>query len=365
MQNFESYYSLAIDTLKKLINTPSLSREENLAAEIIEDLLKLKNYKTHRHHHNVWAFSKDYKAERPTLLLNSHLDTVKPSKQWTKDPFKAEEINAKLYGLGSNDAGASLVSLLAVFLALENTKQSYNRVFVASAEEEISGLNGFESIQGQLGAIQVGIVGEPTQMQMAIAEKGLLVLDCEAKGRAGHAARDEGINAISLAMKDIHWLENYRFEKESNFLGPVKMTVSQINAGTQHNVVPDSCKLVVDVRFNECYTNKEVYEIINKHLKSEVKARSFRLNSSGISLNHPIVKKGISLNMGTYGSPTTSDQALMKGFPTIKLGPGDSARSHSTDEFIYLDEIKKGMMAYWELLNNLKIKKTRTYEIMG
>lgn len=355
MQNLELYNSLAIDTLKKLINTPSLSGKENEAASIIEKLLHQYHYQTHRSHHNVWAFCKDYQADRPTLLLNSHLDTVKPSKQWTKDPFKAEEIGAKLFGLGSNDAGASLVSLLAVFLALEDTKQSYNRVFVASAEEETSGLNGFESIQGQLGAIHLGIIGEPTQMQMAVAEKGLLVLDCEAIGKAGHAARDEGVNAILIAMKDIQWLENYKFEKGSSFLGPVKMTVSQINAGTQHNVVPDSCKLVVDVRFNECYTNKEVYGIIKKHLKSDIKARSFRLNSSGISINHPIVKKGISLNMSTYGSPTTSDQALMKDFPTIKIGPGDSARSHSADEFIYLDEIKNGMMNYWELLNNLKL----------
>lgn len=355
MQNLDNYYKLAIQTLKDLIQTPSFSKDEIQTADLIELVLKQNNYKTYRKQNNVWAFCKDYKSGRPTLLLNSHLDTVKPNEQWTKDPFVAEENEGKLFGLGSNDAGASLVSLLAVFMALEEEHQSYNRVFVASAEEEISGTNGFELIQNQLGNINAGIVGEPTQMKMAVAEKGLMVLDCTAHGKPGHAARNEGINAISLALQDIQWIQNYNFEKESALLGPVKMNVTQINAGSQHNVVPALCHFVVDVRVNEQYSNQEVFQIISEHLSSEVNARSFRMNSSGISMEHTLVKKGLSLKMQTYGSPTTSDQAIMKGFPTLKLGPGDSSRSHTADEFIYLDEIKNGIEKYWQLLNQLKI----------
>ena len=355
----EKYINIATETLQQLIATPSYSKEEHLVVEIINNVLVNEGYKTHRKKNNVWAFSKDYQEGRPTLLMNSHLDTVKASDKWTKNPFEPLIEEGKLYGLGSNDAGGCLVSLMATFLALESENQSYNRVFVASAEEENSGFDGFECVQDELGRIDVGIVGEPTLMDMAIAEKGLMVLDCEAEGKSGHAARNEGINAISIAMEDINWLHSYKFEKESEILGPVKMTVTQIEGGHQHNVVPASCKFVVDVRTNEHYDNETAYKLISSHLKSKISARSFRLNSSGIELEHPLVQKGLSLGMKWYGSPTTSDQAIMRGFPTVKLGPGDSARSHTADEFIYLFEIREGVKKYFRLLNGLDISKLR------
>ena len=349
------YISLATETLQKLIATKSYSKDEEKAVEIINEVLIQQGYKTHRKKNNVWAFSKAYIEGRPTLLMNSHLDTVKASEKWTKDPFEPLIEDSKLYGLGSNDAGGCLVSLMASFFALDVENQQYNRVFVASAEEENSGFDGFECVQAELGRIDVGIVGEPTLMDMAIAEKGLMVIDGEAEGKPGHAARDEGINAISIAMEDILWLHNYKFEKESERLGAVKMTVTQIEAGKQHNVVPASCKFVVDVRTNEHYSNEKVFEIIQRHLKSKIKARSFRLNSSGIALEHPLIQAGLGLDMNWYGSPTTSDQAIMRGFPTVKLGPGDSARSHTADEFIFLYEIRDGIEKYFRLLNGLKL----------
>jgi acetylornithine deacetylase len=351
----EKYVELATETLKKLIATKSYSKEEENAVEIINELLIQQGYKTHRKKNNVWAFSKDYQQGRPVLLMNSHLDTVKASEKWTKNPFEPLIEDGKLYGLGSNDAGGCLVSLMAAFLALDAENQQYNRVFVASAEEENSGFDGFECVQPELGRIDVGIVGEPTLMDMAIAEKGLMVVDAEAEGKLGHAARNEGINAISIAMEDIQWLHNYKFEKESEKLGAVKMTVTQIEGGTQHNVVPSSCKFVIDVRTNEHYSNEEAFAIIQKHLKSKMKARSFRLNSSGIELEHPLIQNGLKLGMKWYGSPTTSDQAIMRGFPTVKLGPGDSARSHTADEFIYLSEIQEGIEKYYRLLNGLSL----------
>jgi len=351
--NLEKYIGIALNTLKELISIQSYSKEENQVADLMEKKLSELGYSVNRKGNNVWAFNKDFKEGKPVLLMNSHLDTVKPNEKWTKDPFTPEISEDKLYGLGSNDAGGCLVSLFATFLALEETEQEYNRVFCASAEEEISGKNGFELVQNEIGRIDVGIVGEPTLMEMAIAEKGLMVLDCEAKGIPGHAARNEGLNAISVAMKDIEWLHSYQFEKKSNVLGPVKMTVTQVNAGKQHNVIPSSCKFVVDVRTNEHYTNTKAFSIIQKHLKSDAIARSFRMNSSGIPLEHPLVQNGISLNMSHYGSPTTSDQAIMKGFPTLKLGPGDSARSHTADEFIYVKEIGDGIEKYYNLLNGL------------
>jgi len=354
MEKLEKYINLATDTLKQLIATPSYSKQEKQVADLMEDILKNQDYKTNRKKNNVWVYSKDYVQGRPTMLMNSHLDTVKASDKWTKDPFKPLVEDGKLYGLGSNDAGGCLVSLMATFLALDDEKQSYNRVFVASAEEENSGFDGFECVQAELGKLDVGIVGEPTLMDMAIAEKGLMVLDCEAEGKLGHAARNEGINAISIAVEDINWLQSFKFEKESEILGQVKMTVTQIEAGHQHNVVPASCKFVVDVRTNEHYNNEIAYEMIKKHLKSKVTARSFRLNSSGIEMEHPLIKAGLKMGMNWYGSPTTSDQAIMRGFPTLKLGPGDSARSHTADEFIYVDEIKSGIEKYFKLLNGLK-----------
>ncbi|NOU58196.1 M20 family metallo-hydrolase [Marinifilum caeruleilacunae] len=349
------YKDIALSILKELISIQSFSKEENHVADLMEKKLDEFGYQVNRVGNNVWVFNKDFKEGRPVLLMNSHLDTVKPNEKWSKDPFTPEEIEGKLFGLGSNDAGGCLVSLMATFLALEETQQDYNRVFCASAEEEISGKNGFELVQDKIGRIDVGIVGEPTLMEMAIAEKGLMVLDCEAKGVPGHAARNEGVNAIGVAMNDIEWFHTFQFENESEMLGPVKMTVTQINAGKQHNVIPASCTYVVDVRTNEFYSNEKAFEIIEEHVESTVRARSFRMNSSGISLEHPLIKKGLKQGMKYYGSPTTSDQAIMKGFPTLKLGPGDSARSHTADEFIYIKEIGKGIEKYYNLLNGLEI----------
>ena len=343
------FYEQAISLLKRLIATPSVSRSEEKTADILQEYLQKNGFEVKRKHNNVWAEYITGKT-KPTVLLNSHHDTVKPVSTWTRNPYQAEEENGKLYGLGSNDAGAPLVSLLMTFIHLSKQKNtSYNYIFLASAEEEVSGQNGIASVLPELGKIDFAIVGEPTGMDAAIAEKGLMVLDCTAKGKAGHAARNEGVNAISIALRDIQKLENYRFEKKSEFLGAVKMTVTQINAGTQHNIVPETCTFVVDVRTNEHYSNKEVFELIDNMLQSEVKARSFRLNSSSISPEHEIVKKAKRLGIKTYGSPTLSDQALMN-FPSMKIGPGRSERSHTADEFVYLDEIKKGIDLYIKLL---------------
>ncbi|WP_372645882.1 M20 family metallo-hydrolase [Ancylomarina sp.] len=356
MKNLEIYKALAIETLKGLITIQSYSKEEYLAADLMEKVLKSYQYETHRKGNNVWAFGKHNAEGKALLLLNSHLDTVNASASWTKDPFEPLVEDGKLYGLGSNDAGGCLCSLMATFIALDEMEQPYNLVFAASAEEEISGKNGFELIQDEIGKIDIGIVGEPTLMQMAIAEKGLMVLDVEAKGKSGHAARGEGVNAIEKAMKDLQWFQTYKFDKESDILGSVKMTVTQIAAGSQHNVVPDSCRFVVDVRSNEHYSNQELFELINQQIESDVKARSFRMNSSCIDLKHPLVQAGIKMGRSYYGSPTTSDQAIMKGFPTLKFGPGDSARSHTADEFIYLSEIEEGIEIYYQLLNGLEIQ---------
>lgn len=342
-------YQQAIDLLKTLISTPSISRQEERTADLIEGFLKNKGFIVKRKHNNVWGEHINDKS-KPTVLLNSHHDTVKPVVSWTRNPYGAKIEDGKLYGLGSNDAGASLVSCMMTFIYLSKQKNtSYNYIFLASGEEEVSGANGISSVLPDIGKIDFAIVGEPTGMNMAIAEKGLMVLDCTAKGKAGHAARNEGINAISIAVDDIKKLENYQFQKKSELLGDVKLTVSQINAGTQHNVVPETCAFVVDVRTNEYYSNEEVYEIIADLLKSELKARSFRLNSSSISKKHEIVQKGLALGLRSFGSPTLSDQALMS-FPSMKIGPGESARSHTADEFIYLSEIEKGIETYIELL---------------
>lgn len=350
----QHYIDDSIALLRSMIRIPSLSREEGNVATIIEEQLTSWGYKPYREGNNVWIFSSFWNEDLPTILLDSHIDTVRPGKAWIRDPFGAEIVEDKLYGLGSNDAGASVVSLLAAFRQLEQNPQPYNLIFCASAEEEVSGLNGIASVLEQFGKINLAVVGEPTRMQMAVAEKGLIVLDCEAKGKSGHAARNEGENAIYKAMADIKVLTELSLPKESPILGPVKITVTQIEAGTQHNVVPDSCKFVADVRTNECYTNKEVYEIIDQAIESEVRPRSFRLNSSGISLEHPFVQRGIALGLTHYGSPTTSDQAVIP-CTSVKIGPGDSARSHTVDEYILLSEIKKGVEIYIQLLDQLEL----------
>ncbi len=354
MNNIQSNSAEAFDLLQKLIAIESFSRQEDSAADLVASFLKAKGLDVQRKGNNVWCWAAPKDETKPVILLNSHIDTVKPSNKWTYPPFTPTLKGDVLYGLGSNDAGGPLVSLLATFLALKNTEQSYNLIFAASAEEEISGSNGIASILEQIGTVDLGIVGEPTQMEMAIAEKGLMVLDCEAIGKSGHAAREEGINAIYKAMEDIEWFRTYQFPKTSELFGPVKMTISQIEAGTQHNVVPDSCKFVVDVRVNEKYSNQEALDHICKRVSCKVVARSTRLNSSSITLDHPIVKKGLELNRKYYGSPTTSDQALMN-FTTIKIGPGDSARSHTADEYITYSEIKNGIETYIKMLDQLNL----------
>lgn len=344
----------AIGLLKKLIATPSFSKEEQNTADIIDRFLESKGVRTKTHLNNIWAQNTFYDPAKPTLLLNSHHDTVKPNKGYTLDPFTPIEKEGKLFGLGSNDAGGCLVSLMAVFLYYYNKPTlKYNLVIAATAEEEISGHNGIEALLPRLGAIDCGIVGEPTQMQMAVAEKGLLVLDAVAQGRAGHAARNEGENALYKAVKDIQWIQSYQFSNVSDLLGPVKMSVTVIETDNKaHNVVPAQCKFVIDCRINELYSFEEILEVIKANIQSEIQPRSTRLRSTAISLDHPLIKAGTKLGRTYYGSPTTSDKALMP-FQTLKMGPGDSARSHTADEFIYLDEIKNGIDLYIQLLNQI------------
>jgi acetylornithine deacetylase len=344
----------AIGLLKQLIATPSFSKEEDKTAAIIENFLKSHGVKTNRHINNIWATNKFYHESKPTILLNSHHDTVKPNKGYTFDPFIPIEKDGKLFGLGSNDAGGSLVSIISVFLFFHDQENlKYNLVLGISAEEEISGKNGVEALLSVLPKIDCGIVGEPTLLQMAIAERGLMVLDCVAKGKAGHAARNEGENAIYKAMMDIEWLYTYQFEKVSEFLGPVKMTVTSIETENKaHNVVPSECRFILDVRINELYTHEEALDIIEKNLQSSVTMRSDRLRSSMIPLDHPLVKAGLNLGRSYYGSPTSSDKALMS-FPALKIGPGDSARSHTADEFIFVDEIREGIDLYIKLLEQV------------
>ena len=349
----KALYSKAIELLKQLISTPSLSKEEDKTAALIADWFKNENIELKQDLNNVWCINKYFDASRPTILLNSHHDTVKPNQGYTKDPFSPEIEDGKLYGLGSNDAGASLVSLMATFSHFYGQQDlKYNLIIAATAEEENSGPNGLAHLKTQLPPIDFAIVGEPTGMNLAIAEKGLLVIDGMAEGTAGHAAHPNNDNAIYNALTDIQWIEKYQFPKVSDLLGPVKMTVTQINAGQQHNVVPDQCHFVVDVRVNECYSNEEVFSIIDENTKSEMKARSFRLNSSSIPLDHPFVQGGIKLGRTTYGSPTLSDQAILT-CPSVKIGPGDSTRSHQADEYIYINEIEEGIELYIDMLNEI------------
>lgn len=343
----------AVSFLKQLIAIPSFSKEESLTADLIENHLLQKGIKTFRVGNNVWAKNKYYNSQLPTILLNSHHDTVKPNSGYTLNPFECMEADGKLFGLGSNDAGGALVSLMATFLhfyAQENLK--YNLIFSATAEEEISGVNGVASILEKLGEIDFGIVGEPTEMNLAIAEKGLLVIDCIAYGSSAHAAHENPNNAIVNALKDLEWLSNFQFPKISETLGKVKMNVTIINSGIQHNVIPDKCEFTVDIRTTDVYSNQEVFNIIQQNISSAVSARSLRLNPSSIDSQHPFVQAGIGLGKTTYGSPTISDRAVMN-FPTVKIGPGDSLRSHSSDEYIFIEEIEEGIELYIKMLSKI------------
>lgn len=347
-------FSKALNLLKLLIAIPSFSRQERETASLLVQFLNENGVDAQQLGNNVYAFNKYFQPGKPTLLLNSHHDTVKPDKAYTLDPFTAVEEDGKLFGLGSNDAGGSLVALIATFLSFYEVQDlGYNIIFVASAEEEISGSGGIEAVLPVLPPIDFAIVGEPTLMQMAVAEKGLMVLDCTAIGITGHAARNEGENALYKAMADIQWISTYQFEKISPFLGPVKTTVTVIETDNKaHNVVPAICKFVVDVRVNELYTFEEITTIIQQHFQSTIQPRSFRLKSSSIDENHPLVMAGKSLGKTTYGSPTTSDKALMP-FPALKMGPGNSARSHTANEFIYVNEINEAIEDYIKIINQL------------
>ncbi|MES2380060.1 MAG: M20 family metallo-hydrolase [Bacteroidota bacterium] len=343
----------AIDLLKKLIAIPSFSKEENLSADLIAACLQQKEIAVWRSGNNVWTKNKYYNVQLPTILLNSHHDTVKPNAGYTLNPFEPTEKDGKLFGLGSNDAGGALVSLLATFLFFYKQQNlQYNFIFSATAEEEISGIHGVSSILDELGEIDFAIVGEPTEMNIAIAEKGLMVLDCVAQGTAAHVAHDNPNNAIVNALNDIIWLSTFAFPKVSETLGKIKMNVTMIQSGIQHNIVPDRCEFTVDIRTTDVYSNQEVLDIIQQHISSAVSPRSLRLNPSSIPVHHPFVQAGIDLGKLTYGSPTTSDMALMN-FPSVKIGPGNSLRSHSSNEFIFIDEIKEGIELYIKMLSKI------------
>ena len=354
MMTQEQYVSDAVQLLKKLIATPSVSRNEKNAADIMEQTIRSYGFKTQREANNLWIIDPHYDESRPTLLLNAHIDTVKPVASWSRDPFSPDVEDGVLYGLGSNDCGGGLCSLLQIFRMLTEKPQSYNLIYLASAEEEVSGKDGITRALPLLPHIDLAIVGEPTGMNPAVAEKGLMVLDVIAHGKSGHAARNEGVNAIYEALDDMRWIRDYKFEKVSEFLGPTKMTLTVVNAGTQHNVIPDKCTMLVDIRTNEFYDNEEVYEFIRQHLKSEVKAHSFRLKSSRIDPEHPLIRKCVAMGMKPFGSPTLSDQALMH-FPSFKLGPGESSRSHSANEFIRISEIRDAIAKYETLLDGAAI----------
>lgn len=342
-----------IDLLKNMIRIPSFSRDEGAVADFLERWMLTEGFEARRLGNNLWIESGPADG-RPTILLNAHIDTVKPASGYTRDPFTPEIEDGCLYGLGSNDDGGSLVALLETYSRLIQKEQPYRLIFSATAEEEVSGKGGLDLILPELGRIDFGVMGEPTGMRMAVAERGLMVLDCTAYGKSGHAARNEGVNAIYKAIEDIQWFKSHSFDRVSDFLGAVKMSVTQINAGTQHNVVPDKCTFVVDVRPNGMYTNPELLELIKSSVSCEVKERSTRIGSSHLPMDHPAVVRGLSLGLEPFGSPTTSNQALCH-FPTLKIGPGDSARSHSADEYIRLDEIADGIETYVALLDGLTL----------
>ena len=354
MMDIKQYTNDAVELLMELIKTPSVSHEEAAAADVLADFIGKWGMPFQRIGNNI-LIQEELDPEKPTLLLNAHIDTVKPVATWTRDPFTPVVEGDHLYGLGANDCGGGLVSLLQVYRILRGSAskhRKYNLVYLASCEEEVSGENGFRLALSHLPKIDVAIVGEPTGMQPAIAEKGLMVIDGVARGKSGHAARNEGVNAIYEALDDLVWLRDYRFKKESPLLGATKMTVTVINSGTQHNVVPDECHFVIDVRTNEYYQNEYLFAFLQKHMKkSELKARSFRLSSSHIPIGNPLVQKCIKMGMVPFGSPTLSDQALMP-FLSMKLGPGESSRSHSADEFICISEIEKAIETYVLLISN-------------
>lgn len=337
----------AILLLKRMIAIPSISRQEEKLADMLQQYMLEQGCNVMRHNNNLMAKSNNFNNQKPAILLNAHIDTVKPVDSWATNPFEPVEKNGAIYGLGANDCGGGLVALLHTFLMLKDKKD--NLVFLASAEEEVSGKNGIESVIPLLPNIDFAIVGEPTGMQPAIAEKGLMVIDATAEGLSGHAARNEGINAIYIAIDDINWLRNYKFEKVSELLGPVKATTTVIQAGTQHNVIPDKCHFTIDIRSNECYSNEEIFNILKEHMKSKLTPRSFRLASSHIDIKHTFVQKCMALGKIPFGSPTLSDQALMP-FPSLKMGPGKSERSHTANEFIKIDEINDAIQTYLQLL---------------
>ena len=354
LPNTENAAREAIALLQRLIATQSFSREEARTAEILSDYLEGRSLQVQRLMNNVWVKSAGFDPDKPTILLNSHHDTVKPAATYTRDPFSPDILEDTLFGLGSNDAGGALVCLLQAFLLLnEIPDRQFNLIFAASSEEEISGQNGIAALLPELGTIDLAIVGEPTGMQMAVAEKGLMVIDAEAHGVSGHAARNEGTNAIYIAINDIQKLKDFRFPLKSETLGEIHISVTQIQAGTQHNVVPDRCNFVIDVRTHEQYSNSKVFSMLEQVVQSKLTARSFRLNASGIPMEHPLVQKGLKMGLKAFGSPTLSDQALMSGFPSLKIGPGLSERSHTADEFIRLSEIRDGIDIYCELLKGL------------
>ena len=354
MMTQEQFTNDAVELLKKLIATPSVSRNEKDAADIMEQTIRSYGFEPQREANNIWVIDPHFDESKPTLLLNAHIDTVKPVDSWQRHPYASTIEGDLLYGLGSNDCGGGLCSLLQIFRMLTEKPQSYNLIYLASAEEEVSGKDGISRTLPLLPKIDLAIVGEPTGMNPAVAEKGLMVLDVIAHGKSGHAARNEGVNAIYEALDDMRWIRDYKFEKVSEFLGPTKMTLTVVNAGTQHNVIPDKCTMLVDIRTNEFYDNEEVYHFICQHLKSEVKAHSFRLKSSRIDPEHPLIKKCVAMGMKPFGSPTLSDQALMP-FSSFKLGPGESSRSHSADEFIRISEIADAIAKYKELLDGAAI----------
>jgi acetylornithine deacetylase len=349
------FFSESVALLQHLIRTPSFSGQESDVADIVHQYLFGYSVKVKRKGNNLWCFNKYYDETKPTILLNSHLDTVMPNEGYTKDPFCPEIADGKLYGLGSNDAGGCLVSLIATFLHFYSYQGlGFNLCLAVTAEEENSGENGIKSILPHLGKLELAFVGEPTLLQMAVAEKGNLVIDCVSNGRSGHAAREEGDNAIHKCLKDLEWFRNYQFSQQLKSASPVKMTVTTIKAGTQHNIVPARCEFTVDIRNDDTFSHQEILEIIKKNVSCQVKVRPGALNASSVVMDHAIVKTGIAIGCKTYSSPTTSDQAWLS-IPSVKIGPGDSARSHSSDEFIYLEEIKKGISLYIRLLDTLPL----------
>ena len=342
----------AITLLKRLIATPSVSRDEEKAADIMMEEIENYGFSLIRDGNNIWITDPEMRDDRPTLLLNAHIDTVKPVASWTRDPFSPDIEGDTLYGLGSNDCGGGLVSLLQAFRFLVTKPRLYNLVYLASCEEEVSGINGIRRVIDKLPHIDVAIVGEPTGMEPAVAEKGLMVIDMTAHGKSGHAARGEGINAIYEALDDMMWVRDYKFDRVSDFLGPTVMNLTVVNSGTQHNVIPDECRMVIDVRSNENYDNEEIFHFIDEHTKSDCKARSFHLRSSHIPLDHPLVKQLIAMGKHPFGSPTLSDQALMP-WQSLKLGPGQSSRSHSADEYIRISEIEDAIGTYIRLIEEI------------